>query len=204
MQDFTISILNNKIFFEIIKELKIFSDFQIKYYTDENLCINDAKSGNKLIIFFDSYLNVNNLPALFIKQSPASNIKLVDELIDQLEMPFKILEFKKKAILLISKTKFKKNSLINLNGYIIDKNERKIKKNNIELSLSEKEVNVLILFSQSSKSINKKLVLKHVWNYSLESETHTVETHIHRLRKKILEKFSDNNFIKNDNNGYYI
>ena len=144
------------------------------------------------------------MPALFIKQSPASNIKLVDELIDQLEMPFKILEFKKKAILLISKTKFKKNSLINLNGYIIDKNERKIKKNNIELSLSEKEVNVLILFSQSSKSINKKLVLKHVWNYSLESETHTVETHIHRLRKKILEKFSDNNFIKNDNNGYYI
>ena len=46
--------------------------------------------------------------------------------------------------------------------------------------------------------------LKKVWNYSLESETHTVETHIHRLRKKILEKFSDDNFIKNNSKGYYI
>ena len=93
---------------------------------------------------------------------------------------------------------------MHLSGYIIDKNERKIKKNNLELKLSEKEVNFLVLFSQSQKPISKNKVLKNVWKYSSDSETHTVETHIHRLRKKILEKFGDSNFIKNDGKGYYI
>ena len=98
----------------------------------------------------------------------------------------------------------KKNSSIHLNDYIIDKNERKIKKNDLELQLSEKEINFLILFSKSKEPISRNLVLKNVWHYSLKSETHTVETHIHRLRKKILEKFGDNNFIKNNSKGYYI
>ena len=65
-------------------------------------------------------------------------------------------------------------------------------------------MNFLILFNKSKKPISRKLVLKKVWNYSIESQTHTVETHIHRLRKKILEKFGDNNFIKNNNEGYFI
>ena len=119
-------------------------------------------------------------------------------------MPFAILDFKKKVIAAIAINEFKKNSLIHLNDYIIDKNERKIKKNNLALKLSEKEISFLILFSENKKPISRSLVLKNVWNYSLESETHTVETHIHRLRKKILEKFGDNNFIKNNNKGYYI
>jgi len=74
----------------------------------------------------------------------------------------------------------------------------------LEIKLSEKEINFLILFSKNKEPINRILVLIIVWNYSSESETHTVETHIHRLRKKILEKFGDDNFIKNNNKGYYI
>ena len=70
--------------------------------------------------------------------------------------------------------------------------------------MSEKEINFLILFSKTKQPISKNLVLKNVWNYSEETETHTVETHIHRLRKKILEKFGDNAFIKNNDKGYYI
>ena len=70
--------------------------------------------------------------------------------------------------------------------------------------MSEKEINFLILFSESKEAISRSLVLKNVWNYSSESETHTVETHIYRLRKKIFEKFGDDNFIKNNNEGYYI
>jgi len=123
---------------------------------------------------------------------------------EQLNMPFSINVFEKKIISLIAKSKFKKNSLINLNGYVIDKNERKIKKNNLELQLSEKEISFLILFSEQKKPVSRNLVLKNVWHYSLESETHTVETHIHRLRKKISNKFGDKNFIKNNKMGYYI
>ena len=91
-----------------------------------------------------------------------------------------------------------------MRGYIINKNERKIKKNNLELQLTEKEINFLNLFSQNNKPLSRNFVLKKVWKYSTESNTHTVETHIHRLRKKISEKFDDNNFIKNNKEGYYI
>jgi len=119
-------------------------------------------------------------------------------------MPFKIIDFKRKIVSLAAKSKFKENSLINLGSYIIDKNERKIKKNDLELQLSEKEINFLILFSKTKKPISKNFVLENVWKYSVESETHTVETHIHRLRKKISKKFGDSNFIKNNDKGYFI
>ena len=212
MSNLTISIFGNKIFLEIINEIKLFSKFNIKYYEDLDLCIKDAENQNILVIFFinkknKSFFNknkINNFPSIFIFESSISEDMFSSELKEQLNMPFTILEFEKKIISLIAKYKFKKNSLIRLNDYTIDKNERKIKKNELELQLSEKEINFLILFKKSKEPVSRNLLLKNVWNYSLESETHTVETHIHRLRKKILEKFGDDNFIKNNKKGYYI
>ena len=87
---------------------------------------------------------------------------------------------------------------------LLDVQQRKLTKDNIELYLTEKEVNFLALFKNYQKPINKQFILKTAWNYSSESETHTVETHIHRLRKKIFDKFGDNLFIKNNKKGYYI
>ena len=145
-----------------------------------------------------------NIPILVISNLKNFKKENLNEYTDLLNMPFKILDFEKKIISIIAKFQFKKNSLIHLNNYVIDKIERKIKKDNIELQLSEKEVNFLILFSTSKEPINKKVVLTKVWNYSSDTETHTVETHIHRLRKKILEKFNDKNFIKNNSKGYFI
>ena len=146
-----------------------------------------------------------DLPILFISDFlEEKNIKMV-EMKEKLNMPFTIINFEKKIISLISKNEFKKNSFISLNGYMIDRNERKIKKDNIEVQLSEKEIDFLILFSKNNKKpLSRNFVLTNVWKYSSKTETHTVETHIHRLRKKILEKFGDNNFIKNNNKGYYI
>jgi len=212
MTSLIISIFGNKIFSEILNEMKLFSKYSIKYYEDLNLCIYDAEKKNQLVIFFVyetnknffNKINKNNFPLIFVGEPLTLKKLLLSERNDQLNIPFTILDFKKKVITAIAKNEFKKNSLINLSGYIIDKNERKIKKNNLELQLSEKEINFLILFSESKEAISRSLVLKNVWNYSSESETHTVETHIHRLRKKILEKFGDNNFIKNTNKGYYI
>ena len=207
MSNFTISVFSNKIFFQIIKEIKLFSKFRIKHYEDLDLCTQDAEKGNQVVVFFDNSLNkskTNNFPSIIVTESSKLINKSFGILQEQLKMPFSILDFKKKIISLIAKNEFKKNSLIRLSGYIIDKNERKIKKNNLELQLSEKEVNFLILFSKNKDPINRNLVLKNVWKYSEDSETHTVETHIHRLRKKILDKFGDNNFIKNNDEGYYI
>ena len=212
MNNLTISIFGNKIFLDILSESKLFDKFKIKYYDDVNLCIKNAVRYNQLVIFFITETNKkdyekvekNNFPSIIITKSRISPDMLSGEFTERLSIPFSILDLEKKIISLLAKYKFKESSLINLQGYIVDKNERKIKKNNLELQLTEKEINFLILFSQSEKPLSRNFVLKKVWNYSSKSDTHTVETHIHRLRKKFLEKFKDSNFIKNNDKGYYI
>ena len=207
MNNFNISIFNNKTFFEIIKEIKLFSKYKINHYEDLDSCVKDAENENRLVIFFSKFteeMNKYNFPSILAIKSIDNVNKLSNILNEEIKVPFAIFDFKEKIISAIAKNEFKKNSLINLKGYIIDKNERKIKKNNLELQLSEKEIDFLILFSESKNPIKRDLVLEKVWNYSEETETHTVETHIHRLRKKILEKFNDSDFIKNNKKGYFI
>ena len=212
MNNLTISIFGNKIFLEIFDELKLFSKFKIKYYKDINLCIKEAQNNGQLVIAYITKFNIedytklknNNFPLIIISPFLVPKKISSKELVEQLNIPFSIFDLYKKIISIFAKHEFKKSSLISLNNYIVDKNERKIKKNNLELQLTEKEINFLILFSENNKPLSKNFVLKSVWNYSPESDTHTVETHIHRLRKKIFDKFNDKNFIKNDNRGYYI
>ena len=213
MNNLTISVFENQIFFEVLNELNLFSDYKIKFY--QNISKFEKKNNanfEELLVFFvdnenqKEYEKVikNKLPYIVINESSFSKNYLKTEFSEQLIKPFNIFEFEKKIVSLLARYKFFKSSIINLNDYILDKNERKIKKNNEELQLTEKEIDLLILFSEHRMPLNKNFVLENVWKYSAESDTHTVETHIHRLRKKILEKFNDNNFIKNNKKGYYI
>ena len=180
--------------------------------SEVKLELKDAEEQNLLVVFFANKENIKlfsnnksyNFPSILITEVSIPKVNFSSEIREEINMPFTLIELERKIISLFAKNEFKKNSLISLNSYIIDKNERKIRKNELELQLSEKEIDFLILFSKSKKPISRNLVLKKVWNYSSESETHTVETHIHRLRKKILQKFGDSNFIKNNSKGYYI
>ena len=86
----------------------------------------------------------------------------------------------------------------------MDKNEKKLRKNNLYILLTEKEIQLLELFLKTNKAISKNKILKEVWEYSSEADTHTVETHIYRLRKKIKSNFLDNDFIVNTKNGYQL
>ena len=212
MNNIVISIFGNQILPEILDELKLFSEFKFKFFDNLDLCVKESKNNNQIIIFFLNKENKkyftqvikNNLPTIIITKSKLSKHAVSNVLNEKISMPFSILELKKKITSILAKHEFNKSSLINLRGYVIDKNERKIKKNRIELQLTEKEINFLVLFSQSDIPLSRNFILENVWRYSSETDTHTVETHIHRLRKKISEKFKDNNFIKNNNKGYYI
>ena len=212
MNNLTISIFGNKIFLEIINELKLFPGSKVNLHDNLNFPINNGDDNNKIIFFFITNNNKRDFikirktknPIIVIAPSSTSHKKYLNDFVEQINMPFRITNFKKRVISLLAKHKFKLSSLIHLQDYIIDKNERKIKKNDLELQMTEKETNFLVLFSQHDKPLNRNFVLKKVWKYSPESDTHTVETHIHRLRKKISEKFNDNNFIKNNKDGYYI
>ena len=212
MGNLTISVLGNQIFSVIIGELKLFSRFKIESYEDLDSFAKNITQPEQLIIFFLTSANQKdyekvsryNFPLIIISKSPITQNKLPHEFIEQSTIPLSILDFEKKIISLLARYKFKKSSLIHLCGYILNKNERKIERNNLKLQLTEKEIDCLILFSQIDKPLSRSFILKNIWKYSPESDTHTVETHIYRLRKKILEKFDDNNFIKNNNGGYYI
>ena len=99
---------------------------------------------------------------------------------------------------------FNKNSSIKIKNYFLNKNERKLSKDNKYIILTEKEIQLLELFLNFNKPIPKNEILSTVWNYSSDADTHTVETHIYRLRKKIYDEFLDEDFIHNYKNGYSL
>ena len=111
MDNFTISIFANKIFFEIIREIKLFSKFKIKYYEDLDLCVKDADKGNQLVVFITNPFNtikIDNFPSILIIESSNPINKLSGDLNVQLKMPFRILDFKKKLFPLLVKMSLKK------------------------------------------------------------------------------------------------
>ena len=144
----------------------------------------------------------SNKPIIILASD--ENNKLIDY--DSiLTLPTSINEINSIVERLGTKKIFNKNSSISINKeYVLDKNEKKLIKNNNFIILTEKEVQLLELFISNSKPISKKEILLSVWNYSKDADTHTVETHIYRLRKKISDKFLDTSFIANDKNGYYL
>ena len=211
MKKITISIFGNQVFSEILKELKIFPNSLIIFNENYNSDLKSRILEDEIIVFFLNEENKNdyykiekqNLPILLVA-SASTKIKKTNNFINQIITPFKILSFKSKITAILASNKFKKSSIIELGKYTINKNERKIIQGNLELKLTEKEIDFLILFTQQNRPIKKDFILKGLWNYSPETNTHTVETHIHRLRKKIFDKFQDSNFIKNNEKGYYI
>ena len=104
----------------------------------------------------------------------------------------------------IIKKSFNINSSIIIKNYILDKNEKKLIKDKIFILLTEKEIQLLEIFLINEKPINKDKILEAVWKYSKSADTHTVETHIYRLRKKIKDKFLDEKFILNNDEGYLL
>ena len=131
MNNFNISIFNNKTFFEIIKEIKLFSKYKINHYEDLNFCLKDAEKGNHVVVFFvknSEEINKWNFPSILVIESMDKSNKFSNVLNEKIKAPFTIFDFKEKIVSAIAKNEFKKNSLINLKGYTINKNERKIKK----------------------------------------------------------------------------
>ena len=93
---------------------------------------------------------------------------------------------------------------INKNLYEYQNNSRELKKGKTSLKLTERETDMILFLNKSKKPVNVETLEKEIWQHSSELETHTVETHIYRLRKKILNVFGDENFIFNNNKGYSI
>tara|TARA_B100000780_G_C20842873_1_gene334974 strand:+ start:40 stop:600 length:561 start_codon:yes stop_codon:yes gene_type:complete len=171
--------------FEILNEIKKDLNFDVIYINKKNYQkIDFKKYKNYLIISTNSAEKINN--CLIIGKQP----KKIDHLIEKINLRF-------------LRNQFNNQSEIKIGKYLLDLNSRKINFGKINLDLTEKECD-LILFIQNNKKANLKALQKNVWHHSSDLETHTVETHIYRLRKKMLENFKDDNFIKYDKKGYSL
>ena len=102
------------------------------------------------------------------------------------------------------KRKFSINSSIKIKDYILNINDRKISRNKVFIEITEKEIELIKILLNSKIPVKKDKILNSVWKYSKDADTHTVETHIYRLRKKMKDKFNEQNFIINKKDGYII
>ena len=172
--------------FNILNELKENLNFELIQAQENNF--QDIKSNlnsDFLIISKNNLEEINN--QMNLQDLP----KRINKIIELINVQF-------------LKNKFNLQSNINIGLYILNLNSRKISKNNINLDLTERETNLIIYLNKSKSPVKIDDLQKDVWEYSSELETHTVETHIYRLRKKMKDKFGDDQFILSLKNGYKI
>ena len=146
---------------------------------------------------------VSNLTSDFLVISK-KNLEKINNQIILRELPIKMSKIIELVNVQFLKNKFNLQSNINIGSYSLNLNSRNIIKNDINLDLTERETSIIIYLNKSKMPIKIDELQKEVWGHSSELETHTVETHIYRLRKKMKEKFNDKNFISSLKNGYKI
>ncbi len=201
MHKLNVKILGPSSFVSTLNELKIYLKFNPSM---------DGLNDNPIAILFhiDALQDVNQKNYIDSKDSIKICVGKKNELKDNfdanLELPTTLKEINAIIENTVAKKKFNKNSSIIIKDYLLNKNEKKLSKSSDFIILTEKEVQLLELFLNSKKPLSKDRILSLVWNYSSDADTHTVETHIYRLRKKITEKFMDQKFILNDKKGYYL
>ena len=201
MHKLNVLIFGPSSFISTLDELKPFLKFNPLY--------NNINNKHDVILIHKEALEDKNNKNFTDKSSTikifaSSKKDLLNNYDAYLELPANLKEINAVVENLAAKSKFNKNSSIEIKNYLLNKNEKKLYKENDFIILTEKEIQLLELFIDKKKPISKDNILSTVWNYSSDADTHTVETHIYRLRKKINDKFMDEKFILNDKAGYYL
>ena len=189
MKKQTILIYDFNILYEILLEIKQNLNFDIIKVKNEKEFSNIDKNslGNYLIITNNENNNLSFKKSIVLK-----------------EFPIKIFSLIEKLNINLLKQKYNFQNDIKLNKYKLDLNSREISYNNTKLKLTEREIDVLVFLNESSKPKKIESLQREVWGYTSDLETHTVETHIYRLRKKIKETFNDENLIISEKDGYLV
>ena len=187
-------IINFNSLYEILDEIK------------ENLSFKIIKFENEGDFIKNSDLDIVN-PLIISKtnQILLSNKNVTDRnLLNFNEFPLSLNKLLELINIQLIKLKFNLQSKINIKGYELNLNSKFFSKDDLILKLTEKEIEIILYLNKKITKHDVADLQKNIWGYSPNMETHTVETHIYRLRKKISNKFNDENFILSHKSGYFI
>jgi len=193
MSKSVVNIIDFPVLYNVLFEVKDFFNFEVVNYENENIFLEKIKKENSIknyTIVTKTFLNnknINQKSIIYLDNKPITFISLIDKINTNL-----------------LKQRFSFQSNINIKSYILNLNSRVISINENELKLTEREIEIILFLNDKKKPQNINILQKEVWSYAADLETHTVETHIYRLRKKISDKFKDNDFILSSKEGYSI
>ena len=181
----------------ILNEIKNLLSFDIQNYPTKEEFLKDLNKNNSLskstiitnsnVRFKSASVNIDKRNILVFDNFPIQLNKLIDKINIQL-----------------IKQKYDYQSKIRIKDYNLNFNSRIISKNSNELKLTEREIDIILFLKNQTEPKTIDILQKEIWHYSSDLETHTVETHIYRLRKKIKDQFNDQNFILSYKDGYSI
>ena len=189
-----IFIINFNSLYEILDEIKDDLFFNIKNYENEDNFFKNQNSDlkNSLII---SKSNKNLLSNKDLSEKNFFDLSL---------LPISLTKLIELINIHLIKLKFNNQSKVNIKDYELNLNSKFISKSDLKLKLTEKEIGIILYLNDEKNDHQVEDLQKNIWGYSDNMETHTVETHIYRLRRKIANKFNDENFILSGQNGYFI
>ena len=189
-----IFIINYNSLYEILDEIKENLSFKIIKLENEEDFIKtqDLHITNFLIISKTNHkllLNKNITPKNFL---------------DFNDLPLSLKKLLEKINIKLIKLKFSQQSKIIIKDYELNLNSKFLFKGGLNLKLTEKEIEIILYLNDANVKNDVANLQKNIWGYSTNMETHTVETHIYRLRKKISDLFNDEKFILSHKDGYFI
>jgi len=190
-----VNIIEFPILYNILDEIKYLFGFNIHNYEKFKDFLEKTENNsaeNSILILRKKH------DSLLADDKIKNNILILDELPLNLE---KILD---KINTHLIKQAYFSQSKLNIKDYVLDLNSKHISYLNKKLKLTEKEIGIILFLNKKKVSQKISVLEQEIWGYATKLETHTVETHIYRLRKKIKESFDDDNFITNFDNGYKV
>ncbi len=183
--------------YNILNEIKNFISFDIKNYTNKDDFFQDLNKNN---ILAESTIVTNSIEYF---NSVNKNLDKRNILVFE-DFPIQISIIIDQINIQLIKQRYDFQSKINIKNYNLNLNSRKISKNKKDLKLTEREIDIILFLKKQKEPKKIEILQKEIWHYSSDLETHTVETHIYRLRKKIKDQFNDENFIQSHKEGYSI
>ena len=188
-----IFILNSKTLYDILIELKNLLNFNILHMNEKDLNKNTFDDYKNYILLTNDLKNLEKNPYI-----DTAKVMVIDEI------PIPLKQLIEKINIFILKESYQTQSKKKIKDYYFDLNDRTIFKKEKKVKLTEKELQLILYLDLKKDPQNIIKLQNEIWGYNKELETHTVETHIYRLRKKIQKEFNDEQFIKSNKKGYSL